>query len=67
MALRSAGIEAALSAVRGVDAGLDTYLDLPFAPAGTRTFGHGGDHGQVVAAGGRTFVVPAGNRKHRTG
>ncbi|MCH8155440.1 MAG: hypothetical protein IH786_09310, partial [Proteobacteria bacterium] len=44
--------------------GLDAILDLPFAPAGTRTFGHGADRDQVITAGGRTFVVPAGNRKH---
>jgi hypothetical protein len=48
----------------GLDANLDADLDPPFAPAGTRTFGHGEDRDQVVTAGGRTFVVPAGNRKH---
>ena len=49
---------------RTVTASLDADLTLPFAPAGTRTFGHGEDRGQAVAAGGRTFAVPAGNRKH---
>ncbi len=61
---RTAPLSAALAGTALLGAGLDANLDLPFAPAGTRTFGHGADRDQVVTAGGRTFVVPAGNRKH---
>jgi hypothetical protein len=60
----SAAADAALAGTALLGAGLDASLDLPFAPAGTRTFGHGADRDQVITAGGRTFVVPAGNRKH---
>jgi len=60
----SAAADAALAGTALLGAGLDANLDLPFAPAGTRTFGHGEDRDQVITAGGRTFVVPAGNRKH---
>lgn len=61
---RTAILSAALADTALLGAGLDASLDLPFAPAGTRTFGHGEDRDRVVTAGGRTFVVPAGNRKH---
>ncbi|MCH8000583.1 MAG: hypothetical protein IIA34_02825 [Proteobacteria bacterium] len=61
---RQAGLAAALAGTALLGAGLDASLDLSFAPAGTRTFGHGEDRDQVITAGGRTFVVPAGNRKH---
>ncbi len=59
-----AAVRATVNRTAGLDANLDAGLGPPFAPAGTRTFGHGEDRGQVVTAGGRTFVVPAGNRKH---
>lgn len=59
-----AAVRATANRTAGLDAKLDAGLGPPFAPAGTRTFGHGEDRGQVVTAGGRTFVVPAGNRKH---
>ena len=60
----SAQADAALAGTALLGAGLDANIDLPFAPAGTRTFGHGEDRDRVITAGGRTFVVPAGNRKH---
>ncbi|MEE9209076.1 MAG: hypothetical protein V3U23_01390, partial [Kiloniellales bacterium] len=60
----SAEADAALAGTMLLGAGLDARIDLPFAPAGTRTFGHGETRDRVITAGGRTFVVPAGNRKH---
>ncbi|MCH8037857.1 MAG: hypothetical protein IIC53_12160, partial [Proteobacteria bacterium] len=56
--------DAALAGTMLLGAGLDARVELPFAPAGTRTFGHGETRDRVITVGGRTLLVPAGHRKH---